>query len=516
MTEEKHRMQRRFSPHPLLYEVNARVLLNELSSSEGKRVTLASLPDRVIDDWASYGFDAVWLMGVWTTGALGRQIARTIPHLRELYKNVLPDFTDKDVLGSPYAVKSYTIPREYGGKQGLLSLRKKLEKRGMGLVLDFVGNHTARDCAWVSQHPEYYVHGRDGEDVTNPDYFFRTRTGKGDTVLAYGRDPYFSGWTDTVQLNYWHPAVRREQQKILSRIATLCDGVRCDMAMLLLREVFGRTWGDHLGLGGVRPEEGEFWKEAMEHVKAKWPHFVFIAEAYWNLEWQLQQLGFDYTYDKVLYDRLLREGAVSVYDHLKAESAFQQHSMRFIENHDEPRAAHALPSEAWHFAAAMVASTTPGMMLFHDGQLAGRRIKLPLQLRRRPAEPEQPSIKSFYKRLLSCLKVPAISSGDWHLLTIRPAWNDNHTWTNVIAHCWCGKAGDGRLIVVNYAPQNSQCYVDLHPAVLSSPRVEFRDLMGDAVYVRERSVLSAKGMFYDLPGYGFHLFEVLPAQKSSY
>ncbi len=516
MTEKKHRSQPRFCAHPLLYEVNTRVLLSELSASEGKRVTLASLPDRVLDDWASHGFDAVWLMGVWTTGALGRQIARTNPVLRESYKTVLPDFSDKDVLGSPYAVKSYTIPREFGGKQGLLSLRKKLEKRGMGLLLDFVGNHTARDCAWVVQHPEYYVHGREGEDVTSPDYFFRTRTSKGEMVLAYGRDPYFPGWTDTVQLNYWNPAVRREQQRLLGQIASLCDGVRCDMAMLLLREVFGRTWGDHVDLGGVQPEEGEFWKETIDRVKANWPNFIFIAEAYWNLEWQLQQLGFDFTYDKILYDRLLREGAASVYDHLKAEITYQQHSVRFIENHDEPRAAHVLPSEAWHFAAAVVASTTPGMMLFHEGQFEGSRIRLPLQLGRRPVEAVRPAIKSFYRRLLSCLKAPALSDGDWHLLTIRPAWNENHTWTNVIAHCWRGKNGEARLVVVNYAPQNSQCYVDVRPEVLSSPRVGFRDLMGDAVYVRERAALSTRGMYFDLPGYGFHLFEVLPAAKSSY
>ena len=85
-----------------------------------------------------------------------------------------------------------------------------------------------------------------------------------------------------------------------------------------------------------------------------------------------------------------------------------------------------------------------------------------------------------------------------------------------MAYSWYGKSGDARLVVVNYAPQNSQCYVDLNPDASPHVRMEFRDLMGDAVYVRERTALLAKGMYFDLPGYGFHVFDILPAAKSSY
>ena len=62
-------------------------------------------------------------------------------------------------------------------------------------------------------------------------------------ILAYGRDPYFSGWPDTVQLDYSNPATQEAMMKELLRIADQCDGVRCDMAMLILPEVFERTWG---------------------------------------------------------------------------------------------------------------------------------------------------------------------------------------------------------------------------------------------------------------------------------
>jgi hypothetical protein len=243
--------------------------------------------------------------------------------------------------------------------------------------------------------------------------------------------------------------------------------------------------------------------------------FVFIAEAYWNLEWRLQQLGFDYTYDKTLYDRLLREGASSVYDHLKAELSFQRHSVRFIENHDEPRAAQALSTDAWHFAAATVAATVPGMFLFHDGQLEGRKIKLPVQLGRRATEPDVPQVRSFYRRLLSCTRTPALQKGEWRLLTIKPAWHANHTSANFLAYWWEEPTDGARLVVVNYAPQSGQCYVDLCLDSIQGSPIEFRDLMSEDVYVRERSALLSKGMYFDLPGYGFHIFEVGPVTKQT-
>src|SRR5512136_884537 len=95
--------------HPLVYEVNARVLLNEVSARERKRVTLGTLPDRVLDEWA--GFDAVWMMGVWTTGEITKSIARTHEGLLTEYRNVLPDFTEEDIVGSPYSVRENAVPR---------------------------------------------------------------------------------------------------------------------------------------------------------------------------------------------------------------------------------------------------------------------------------------------------------------------------------------------------------------------------------------------------------------------
>lgn len=490
-----------------MYEINTRVLLNELSQASGSQVTLGTIPDKVLDEWAALGFDAIWMMGVWTTGDMGLDIARTHAGLLEDYRRVLHDFSDADVVGSPYAVKAYSVPKSLGGKEGLQVLRERLAERGLGLILDFVCNHTARDHAWVKKHPEYYVQGTLADAEHRPDAYFKAETVDGEKAIAFGKDPYFPGWTDTAQLNYLHSGARAALIKELKNIASLCDGIRCDMAMLVLSDVFIGTWGD----SALPPEEelahGEFWPDAIAEVREANPEFVFIAEAYWDLEWKLQQLGFDWTYDKKLYDRLLKEGSGSVYDHLHAELEYQKRSVRFIENHDEPRAAQSLASDPWHFAAVTIIAAIPGMVLLHEGQLDGRRVKLPVQLGRRPSEPVSELTRSFYERLLKTIAQPVFRQGEWKLLNAKPAWHDNHTWANFQAYWWkTPKAA--RLVVVNYAPLNGQCYVELTEDILSGHQVEFRDLLGSAVYTRDVQQLQHKGMYFDLPPYGVHVFEV--------
>ena len=124
----------------------------------------------------------------------------------------------------------------------------------------------------------------------------RITTQQGEHILAYGRDPYFDGWPDTVQLDYSNLSVIEAMKNELVRIAGQCDGVRCDMAMLMLPYVFEKTWGR---------KAKSFWPQAIMAARQQYPGFCLMAEVYWDMEWTLQQLGFDYTYDKRLYDRLV-------------------------------------------------------------------------------------------------------------------------------------------------------------------------------------------------------------------
>jgi hypothetical protein len=507
-TNKKAGVGLRAKAHPVLYEINTRVLLGELSRDAGKPVTLGTIPASLVEEWERYGIDAVWLMGVWSSGPAGIAIARQDERLRAAYRSALPDFTDEDIAGSPYAIRAYEIRESFGGEKGLAVLRERLAERGIGLVLDFVPNHTARDHAWVTTHPEYYVHGGERDAEGRSDLFFRAGSGKGAVTLAMGRDPSFAGWTDTAQINVAHRGARKAMIQLLERIAGMCDGVRCDMAMLVMNSVFARTWGAHAPPEGEVHAAGEFWTEAIGAVRARQPDHLFIAEAYWNMEWELQQLGFDYTYDKTLFDRLLREGAGSVRDHLRAEMEYQKHSLRFIENHDEQRAASSLTSEPWLCAASTVIATIPGMVMFHEGQFEGRRVKLPVQLTRRPVEDVAPRTKAFMEQLLKIIASPPFREGAWRLLMPRAAWHENYTWGNFLIFWWHHPGAGTRLVVVNYAPLSGQCYVDVPLEEISGTSIEFHDLLSEAAYVRDRNGLASKGIYFDIQPYGIHIFEV--------
>jgi hypothetical protein len=298
-------------------------------------------------------------------------------------------------------------------------------------------------------------------------------------------------------------------------VADLSDGVRCDMAMLLLPEVFQRTWGNaSQPSDGSQPVDAPFWPEAIARVRQKYPAFLFLAEVYWDLEWTLQQQGFDYTYDKRLYDRLHARDAEAVRGHLCAAPDFQRRSARFLENHDEPRAASAFPPHV-HKAAAVVAYLVPGLRFFHQGQLQGWRIKLPMHLGRRPQEPDDPAIHEFYGHLLEVLERPEVRDGRWQLLECRPAWSDNRTWKQFIVFSWEGdpegnSADANRLLIaVNYGPNSGQCYVPLPFANLRGRKFLLRDLMSPARYERNGNDMAGRGLYLDMPEWAFHVFEMV-------
>ena len=288
-------------PHyPSLYQINTRVWLRRLSGDADKQVTLADIDDVTIDCFAERGFDWIWLLSVWQTGAAGRTVSRSNPQWRAEFTALLPDLRQEDICGSGFAITAYTVSDALGGERALAQFRERLARRGIKLMLDFVPNHTAPDHPWVKAHPDYYVEGNEAALAGSSQNYLRVDTDFGPKILAYGRDPNFPGWPDTLQLNYANPELQAARIDELLGIAGNCDGVRCDMAMLLLPEIFQRTWG-------MAAEA--FWPKATAAVHEKYPDFTFMAEVYWDLEWTLQQQGFAYCYDKRLYDRL-REGHV--------------------------------------------------------------------------------------------------------------------------------------------------------------------------------------------------------------
>jgi hypothetical protein len=486
--------------YPSVFEINTRVYLSQRAADLGRSATLDDVPDEALDGWARTGFDLIWLLGVWQTGPAGRQVSASDPDLLAEFKRTLPDFQPSDICGSCFSIQAYRVHDDFGGDEALDRLRRRMRDRGLRLILDFVPNHTAPDHRWVSERPEFYVAGTEAQLAAAPRNYGRVTTGAGERILAYGRDPYFPGWTDTLQLNYGNPDLQEAMRGELLKIARRSDGVRCDMAMLVLPEVFERTWGIH-----AEP----FWPRVTKTVHDELPDFLFLAEVYWDLEWTLQQQGFDYTYDKRLYDRLRAGPARPVREHLVAGLDFQDRLARFLENHDEPRAAAVFPHEL-HRAAAVTSYLTPGLRFFHQGQFEGRQVRIPVQLRRGPAEPADQWVAALYDTLLSCLRDPVFRDGDWRLLDCRPAWESNPSWDDFVVWAWTEPGGGRRLVAVNYSDRRSQCYVTLPWPDLVHRDWRLSDRLGPAVYERNGQDLAESGLYLDVPAWACHVFDVRP------
>lgn len=485
--------------YPLLYQINTRVWLTDLSEELGRSATLHDIPDAELDRLAELGLDWIWLLSVWQTGPEARAVSRSNAGWHREFEETLLDLREEDIGGSGFAITGYTVHKHLGGDSALAQFRERLRQRGLKLMLDFVPNHMGLGHPWIEHHPDYFIPGTEQDLASAPQNYTRVKLSGGDPVFAYGRDPYFSGWPDTLQLNYANPALQEAMIGELIRIAQQCDGVRCDMAMLVLPEVFERTWGHRAPL---------FWPSATRRVRESNPEFLFLAEVYWDMEWTLQQQGFDYAYDKRLYDRLREGHARPIREHFQAELAYQNKLARFLENHDEPRAAATFSVEV-HQAAAVITFLSPGLRFFHQGQFEGKRKRVSPHLVRGPNESPDETLKRFYNRLLAVLRQTSVREGDWELLSCEPGWEGN--WTNdcILASSWRSAHGEPLVVAVNYAPHPSQCHVRLPFAGLDGKQWILQDQLRPARYDWKGDDLRGKGLFLDLAPWQASIFTLV-------
>lgn len=477
---------------PVIYEVNTAVWLTELSRAAGRRLTLADVPSREWDAITPPGADAVWLMGVWERSPAGLAIAENNTELQASFRDALPDLRPDDVIGSPYCVRRYVVDDAFGGAKALVAARTALAARGARLLLDYVPNHVAPDHPWVSGGAEVFVQGDEHDLGTDPGGWMAA----GDSVLAHGRDPYFPPWPDVVQLNAFSPGLRAATADTLARIADQCDGIRCDMAMLMTNQVFARTWGSR---AGAEPA-AEFWPDVVAALRTRHPDTALVAEAYWDMEWQLQQQGFDFCYDKRLYDRLTAADPAAVRSHLQADLSYQSRLLRFLENHDEPRVADRMPEDAEQ-AAAVALATLPGATMWHEGQFEGRRVRPPVFVSRRPDEPLRPQLADWYRHLLAA--VAGIRRGKWRLLDAT-GWLDNRSCDSPLAWSWTADAAR-YVVVINLSGQPAQGRIPLNWPDLPDRNWRLTDVLGGNRFDRDGGELAHPGLFVDLGPWQWHL-----------
>jgi glycosidase len=447
----------RATPNPHLLEIAVRPWLASICGRGSPR-SLDAVPDETLDSFRERGFHAVWLMGVWRTGAEGRRLALHYPDLRAAYSRLLPDWCEEDVLGSPYSIQAYEAST-VGGDDALARFRARLHRRGIGLVLDFVPNHVARDHPWTAEHPAHLVGGTADDLARAGESFFEAKGPGGEArVFAHGRDPNFAAWTDTVQVDHRRAAARRAMTRVFLDVARRCDGLRCDVAMLVLEDVLERTWGRL-----PAPEPGDFWTEAIGALRRNGEDVVLIAEAYWGSEPRLIGLGFDFAYDKGLYDALLAADAVaSVRPRLDASGL--EKGVHFLENHDEERARRAFGTQRL-LAASALAYSLPGMRFFHDGQAEGRELRLPVQLARDPGEPVREESLAWHRALWRTLADPLFHAGAYAPLDARAA-DGGGAPPPLLGSVWT-RGADLAAVVVNLSAQAAAGHLAL-PTVAGS------------------------------------------------
>ncbi len=493
--------------NPHLYEINLITWLHELCQREQEQITLKNIPEGIWADIKQKGFDLIWLMGVWQRSHDSVKKARNHPDVVKKCRAILKDFKTQDIAGSPYAIPRYVPDSTFGSNHDLFALKDKLEEMGLLLILDFVPNHTACDHDWVKQGTGYYIETRPLKDEECPKGFFLAKKGRERLCIAHGKDPYYAPWTDTAQINCGNPAATRAMAEILSDVSHYCHGFRCDMAMLVVKDVFKKTWGYYIKDDS---DAKEFWRVAMDVLGPDKGGCLLLAEAYWGMERDLIDLGFDYTYDKMFYDLLEKEEIQGLKAHLSEPVDFQEKMVRFLENHDEPRAMDVFGNEKI-YGAMVILATVPGMRLWHHGQFEGCCYQVPVQLKRKPVEPVNQELKNFSERLLVEVNHSVFHDGIWRLCKTH-GWPDNPSHRNLLAWTW-DHGEERRLIVVNYSDAPAQGLVMMPVNWLpGSERVRCIDPIKGDKYVLSTGQMEAKGLHVELRERDFHFFNVIKEQ----
>ncbi|OHT13427.1 Alpha amylase, catalytic domain containing protein [Tritrichomonas foetus] len=474
-----------------LYEISTRPYLYLLGQKLGKTVTLRDIPESEFDDWKNKGFEWVWFMGVWQVGDIGLKHDRETDNLKNSYNENLPGWNNDDVIGSPYAIVQYTVNTAIGTLEDIAWIREELHKRGMKLMLDFVPNHSALDAPEVTSKVNFYIRAPNGQ-VSSSKYW--------NNGIAFGCGKWCDPWTDVAQYNYFDEGLRQHQIDVLKFIASVADGARCDMAHLIISAQFEDYWRNELNAYGYSRPSREFWEEAISTVKSSYPEFRFLAESYSDNEANLINLGFDFAYDKVPYDKLTYKDAPGFIQEIwNRNRDYKSHCCFFTENHDEKR---AVANFFYNYQAANAAAgallTLPGMRFFNQEQWNGPSNKIDVHLRRANYEQPNQACVTFYDKLFQVLKLECMTQGEFTQLNVDGS--------NSIA-AWKYSYGDEHVLVaVNFADNQAGGWIKISDAPQGS-NIPVLEMISGETYYRDGNELRNSGIFVLLNQYQVQIFK---------
>ncbi|MBJ6799613.1 alpha-amylase family glycosyl hydrolase [Geomonas propionica] len=541
------------------------VWLGQLAQTYQTEVrTLDQIPDAELDRLASYGFSALWLIGIWERSPSSQQIKRIAGN--------------QEAISSAYSLYDYVIAHDLGGDWALDNLRQRCAARGIRLASDMVPNHTGLYSKWTVEHPDWFIqldyppypdYQFNGPDLS-PDgrvglfiedgywdkrdaavVFKHLDRGNGRVRYIYhGNDGTSTPWNDTAQLNYLIPAVREAVIGTILHVARQFPIIRFDAAMTLAKKHYQRLWYPLPGHGtGVpsRAEHGmdrasfdevfpaEFWREVVDRVAVEAPDTLLLAEAFWLMEgYFVRTLGMHRVYNSAFMNMLkMEENAKyrqTVKNVLEFEPEILKRFVNFMNNPDERTAVEQFGKEGKYFGATVLLVTMPGLPMFGHGQVEGFHEKYGMEYRRAYwDEPvDQQLVGRHESDIFPLMRRRHIFSGS-EQFTLYDFYSGHSVNENVFAY---SNRNDGErgLILFHNAFASTAGWIRTSCAVLRKNAsggtslaqttlgdalsfkrdgrhyYSFRDYASGLCYLRNGRDLCDQGLYVEMGAYEYHAF----------
>ncbi|MEO0141831.1 MAG: alpha-amylase family glycosyl hydrolase, partial [candidate division WOR-3 bacterium] len=573
--EERFTPDTKWMPNIVMIAKHTYVWLYQLSRKYQRQITrLDQIPDEELDLLSDWGFNALWLIGIWERSQASAKI-------KKLCGN-------PEAIASAYSIYDYVVASDLGGEAAFNNLKERAIKRNIRIAVDIVPNHTAIDSLWIKEHPEWFIqtdtlpffnYKFNGPNLSDdPEieiyiedgYYTRTdaavvfklvdRKSGRIRYIYHGNDGTSTPWNDTAQLNFLIPEVREAVIKKIIEVARKSPIIRLDAAMTLTKRHYQRLWFPEPGKGGDIPSRTqwsmsrnefnrlfpkEFWREVVERIARETPDTLLLAEAFWLMEgYFVRNLGMHRVYNSAFMNMLKMEHNREYHQVLKNILEFNPEILRrfvnFMSNPDELTAVDQFGKDDKYFGVCVLLATMPGLCMFAHGQIEGFKEKYGMEYRRSYWEemPDEYLIKRHQKEIFPLLKKRYLFSGVENFLLYNFYDEQGRINDNVFAYS--NRFGKERVLVVyNNRYQHTRGWINLSAPIrrggslIRKKLIEGLDLkeqkdlyyiFGDTQnrlqFLYASGELAEKGLYLELGAYKYRVFteikEVYDREKKEY
>ncbi|TXT65798.1 MAG: Alpha-amylase [Promethearchaeota archaeon] len=559
---ENYTPDKEWMPKVVMIAKHTYVWLDQLSKKYNHTITkLNEIPNEELDQLSRWGFNGLWLIGVWERSQASKTIKRWCGN--------------PEAEASAYSIYDYQIAYDLGGYEAYKNLKERAWARGIRLASDMVPNHTGIVSKWTIEHPDWFIQL---DYKPFPSYSYSGQSLSGDPNIGiFLEDKYFSQsdaavtlkridyryndtryiyhgndgtsfpWNDTAQLNYLIPEVREAViQKILD-VSRMFPIIRFDAAMTLTRKHFQRLWFPEPGTGGAIPSRAEhgmsreeffkqmpeeFWREVVDRIKKENPDTLLIAEAFWLLEgFFVRTLGMHRVYNSAFMNMLSNEDNAKYRAVLKNTLQFDPKILKrfvnFMNNPDEETAIRQFGDGRKYFGVCAMLVTVPGLPMFGHGQIQGFHEKYGMEYRRCYWDEQiNWDLLHHHENTIFQIMRKRYIFAEVKNFLLYDFWTGNVVNEDVFAYS--NKAGNERALVVynnKYSETSGYIKYSVGFAVENGENKQviqktlgeglelpsegyciFKDYMSGLEYIRRNNEIHEKGLYVELDAYKSFVF----------